>query len=167
MAQRCGYPFSAGTNMFEVHISIFFCLFLVWISNPKLFHLQFYADIELMIGEGGGGTKYFITCCRDTGSDALTLFDSDWQFLGNLDNYIGYGQFTFCWYGNRAPEYLPFISVRMRLVNPDGTPWVPRGLRVLLSVLSDRRCRDSVSQGKDQKIRGISTWALAQIVKFL
>jgi hypothetical protein len=46
--------------------------------------------LRLIPGLGGDGTSYGIIAINDTGSDILTIFDTDIPLLGNSDGYTGW-----------------------------------------------------------------------------
>jgi hypothetical protein len=81
-AQKHAYghgPF--GVNFHEVSIGLF--------SNARSlnFFLQIRMLLRLMPQFGGDGTVHGIIAMNDTGSDALTLFDTDLPLLGNIQAY--------------------------------------------------------------------------------
>ncbi|KAI9768493.1 MAG: hypothetical protein M1840_004903 [Geoglossum simile] len=63
---------------------------------------------------GGDGTIHGLIALNDTGSDILTLFDTDMACLGNAQ---GYG----AWVG--AVDVCPSVLVEIQLVRDDNSPW--------------------------------------------
>jgi hypothetical protein len=53
---------------------------------------------RLIPDQGGDGTICGIIAMNDTGSDVLSLFDTDILYLGNLQGYTG-------WLGNTTIRY--------------------------------------------------------------
>jgi hypothetical protein len=71
----------------------------------------------------GDGTVYGIIAMNDTGSDILSLFHSDLQYLGNIQGYTGWRGFIPISYGNGAVQHYLKIRVEVQLVKDDNTPW--------------------------------------------
>jgi hypothetical protein len=72
---------------------------------------------------GGDGTVRGIIAMNDTGSDILSLFNSDLQHLGNIQGYTGWRGVIPISYGNGAIQHYPKIRVEVQLVRDDNTPW--------------------------------------------
>ncbi len=72
---------------------------------------------------GGDGTVHGIIAMNDTGSDILSLFYSDLQYLGNTQGYTGWRGVIPISYGNGAIQYYVRIKVEVQLVRDNNTPW--------------------------------------------
>jgi hypothetical protein len=60
---------------------------------------------------------------NDTGSDILSLFDTDLQYLGNHQQYAGWlGHVAIC-YANGAIGIHRKIRVQVQLVKNNNSPW--------------------------------------------
>src|SRR5271163_4247257 len=58
--------------------------------NTKNFFFQLRMLVRLKPQRGGDGTIHGIIAMNDTGSDILTLFDTDLLHLGNIQGYTGW-----------------------------------------------------------------------------
>ena len=73
---------------------------------------------------GGDGTVCGIIAMNDTGSDMLTLFDSDLPYLGgNIQGYLGWNGYTNITDANGGNALLETILVQVQLVRNDSTQW--------------------------------------------
>src|SRR5436305_5522084 len=79
--------------------------------------------VRLMPNQGGDGTLHGIIAMNDTGSDILSLFRSDLQYLGNMQGFTGWLGVIPIGYGNGAVQYYLRIEVEVQLVRDDNTPW--------------------------------------------
>ncbi len=72
---------------------------------------------------GGDGTFCGVIVLNDTGSNIFTVFTSDFQHLGNTqeyDGWIGDGSVTDA---NGTATVLPQLIVQVRLVDNHSEPW--------------------------------------------
>jgi hypothetical protein len=60
---------------------------------------------------------------NDTGSDTLTLFDTDLPQLGNIQGYAGWQLAIGITDANGTTTVFQTILVQVRLVRDDNTPW--------------------------------------------
>jgi hypothetical protein len=72
---------------------------------------------------GGDGTVHGIVTMNDTGSDVLSVFNTDLTLLGNNNGYNGWGFLAFITDANGTVTALPTISVQVQLVRDNNTPW--------------------------------------------
>ena len=72
---------------------------------------------------GGDGTIHGIIAMNDTGSDILTLFDTDLLQLGNIQQYIGWQLPISVIDANGGSAFFDRIFVQVQLVQDDNTPW--------------------------------------------
>jgi hypothetical protein len=79
--------------------------------------------IRLDPDQGGDGSTYGIIALNDTGSDILTLFDVDLQYLGNLQEYTGWGGFMPIVNASGTHDFLRTVVVQVRLVTNEIEPW--------------------------------------------
>jgi hypothetical protein len=79
--------------------------------------------LRLTPDRGGDGTVHAITAMNDTGSNILTVFDTDMLYLGNLQGYTGRLEDAMISYANGAVNMLPVILVQVQLVRDDNSPW--------------------------------------------
>ncbi len=79
--------------------------------------------VRLIPSQGGDGTVHGIIAMNDTGSDILSLFQSDLQYLGNMQGYAGWLGVIPISYANGATQYYPRIKVEVQLVRDDNIPW--------------------------------------------
>ena len=78
-----------------------------------------------MPNQGGDGTSKFISLMNDTGSDVMTVLDTDFLELGHLSGWsggIGYGARTTA---DGSTSYQMTVQMRVQLVKNDGTPMGP------------------------------------------
>jgi hypothetical protein len=73
--------------------------------------------------QGGDGTTCGIIAMNDTGSDILTIFDTDRPFLGNMQAYFGWLGPTAVRNANGTMDVCPKISLQVQLVRDDDSPW--------------------------------------------
>jgi hypothetical protein len=59
----------------------------------------------------------------DTGSDILTLFNVDLQYLGNLQEYTDWGGFVPIVNASGTYDFLRTVMVQVRLVTNENEPW--------------------------------------------
>jgi hypothetical protein len=79
--------------------------------------------LRLIPDRGGDGTVQGIIAMNDTGSDILSLFNTDMPYLGNLQGYTGWLGNTAIRYANGAINIYPRILVEVQLVRNDDSPW--------------------------------------------
>lgn len=79
--------------------------------------------LRLIPNRGGDGTVHGIIAMNDTGSDVLSLFYSDLQYLGNRQGYTGWRGVIPISYGNGTIQYYARIKVEVQLVRDDNIPW--------------------------------------------
>jgi hypothetical protein len=72
---------------------------------------------------GGDGTVHGIIAMNDTGSDILSLFHSDLQYLGDTQGYTGWRGVIQILCANGTISLYPKIKVEVQLVRDDNTPW--------------------------------------------
>jgi hypothetical protein len=80
--------------------------------------------LRLTPQRGGDGTFHRITVMNDTGSNILSIFDTDMLHLGNAQGYAG-------WFGgvavrnaNGTVNRYPRIHVQVQLVRDDKSVWI-------------------------------------------
>jgi hypothetical protein len=76
-----------------------------------------------MPNQGGDGTVHAVIAMNDTGSNVLSLFDTDMPYLGNLQGYAGWLGNTMIRYANGTVNMRPMILVQVQLVRDDNSPW--------------------------------------------
>ena len=79
--------------------------------------------LRLIPDQGGDGTVHGIIAMNDTGSDILSLFDTDMPHLGNLQGYAGWLGNIAIRFANGAINIYPKILVEVQLVRNDDSPW--------------------------------------------
>jgi hypothetical protein len=79
--------------------------------------------LRLMPNRGGDGTVHGIITMNDIGSDVLSLFYSNLQYLGNRQGYTGWRGVIPISYVNGAIQYYARIKVEVQLVRDDNIPW--------------------------------------------
>jgi hypothetical protein len=79
--------------------------------------------LRLTPGLGGDGTIIGIIAMNDTGSDILTLFNTDLLALGNTQGYHGWLGRTGIMDATGTITFFPRILVQVQLVRDDDTPW--------------------------------------------
>jgi hypothetical protein len=79
--------------------------------------------LRLTPAYGGDGTIYGIIAMNDTGSDILTLFNTDFAHLGNIQGYMGWRLPAHIMHANGTVAVFPKLSVQVQLVRDDNTPW--------------------------------------------
>jgi hypothetical protein len=79
--------------------------------------------LRLMPHLGGDGTVCGIVAINDTGSDVLSLFHSDLQYLGNIQGYAGWLGNIAIACANGAINIYPRILVEVQMVRDNNTPW--------------------------------------------
>ncbi|KAI4148192.1 MAG: hypothetical protein LQ340_005188 [Diploschistes diacapsis] len=106
----------------------------VWISDGAVVQKEEYehtgkhyfhellALIRLSLWAGGDGSTTNITMMNDTGSDIMTLLDTDLANLGNLDNYIGGTDIIPISSANGIVEYLWRHYLDVQLCTQAGEP---------------------------------------------
>ena len=72
---------------------------------------------------GGDGTVHGIIAMNDTGSDMLTLFNTDLLRLGNIQNYNGWQMETVIVDANGVMTPFPSLRVQVQLVDNENVPW--------------------------------------------
>jgi hypothetical protein len=72
---------------------------------------------------GGDGTVHGIIAMNDTGSNILSLFHSDIQHLGNIQEYDGWAGVASVSCASGAINNYPMIDVEVQLVRDDNTAW--------------------------------------------
>jgi hypothetical protein len=79
--------------------------------------------LRLPLQRGGDGTTCGITVMNTTGSDILSLFDTDMQHVGSFQEYTGQlGQVTLGNADGMISSY-PRVHVQVQLIRDDGSPW--------------------------------------------
>ena len=79
--------------------------------------------VRLTPQQGGDGTVHRIIVINDTGSNLLTLFDTDMSLLGNLQGYTGWrGDATVTNASGITNNYRR-LRVQVQLVRDDDSPW--------------------------------------------
>jgi hypothetical protein len=72
---------------------------------------------------GGDGTVHGIIAMNDTGSEILTLFNTDITHLGTFQGYTGWlGQVGILDANGTIVNY-PWLEVQVQLVRDDDSPW--------------------------------------------
>jgi hypothetical protein len=79
--------------------------------------------LRLTPGLGGDGTIIGIIAMNDTGSDILTLFNTDLLALGNTQGHHGWLGRTGIMDATGTITFFPRILVQVQLVRDDDTPW--------------------------------------------
>jgi hypothetical protein len=79
--------------------------------------------LRLIPDQGGDGTVHGIIAMNDTGSDILSLFDTDMPYLGNLQGYGGWIGNVAINYANGTTNVYPKLLVEVQLVRNDNSPW--------------------------------------------
>lgn len=79
--------------------------------------------VRLIPQVGGDGSFLPITVMNDTGSNALTLFTTDFQHLGNAEAYNGWVAASPIIDANGHSTTLPTLLVEVHLAGNDGNPW--------------------------------------------
>ena len=79
--------------------------------------------VRLIPELGGDGSMHGVICMNDTGSDVMTLFDTDLGYLGNLDEYRGWNPPINVCFANGERARHQSLSVQVQMVRNDGTPW--------------------------------------------
>jgi hypothetical protein len=79
--------------------------------------------LRLMPYEGGDGTVYGLIAMNDTGSDILSLFHSDLQYLGNIQGYSDWDGVVDISCANGIINSYPRICVEVQLVRDDNISW--------------------------------------------
>lgn len=79
--------------------------------------------LRLIPDQGGDGSVYGIITLNDTGSDILSLFDTDILNLGNFQGYNGWLGYTEIGYANGATNIYPRILVQVQLLRDDNSVW--------------------------------------------
>jgi hypothetical protein len=87
------------------------------------FFFQLRMLLRLMPQRGGDGTVHGIIAMNDTGSDVLTLFDTDMPHLGNIQAYAGWRGQTAVRNANGTIDICPEILVQVQLARDDSSPW--------------------------------------------
>lgn len=90
------------------------------------FFLQIRMLVRLIPAHGGDGTIHGIIAMNDTGSDMLTLFNTDLDALGNMQGYSGWQLPSAVLDANGTITVFRTIVVQVRLARGDNTPWVLR-----------------------------------------
>ena len=72
---------------------------------------------------GGDGTIHGIIAMNDTGSNILTLFDTDLLQLGNVQGYGGWQMPAETYDATGAATLFSTLYVQVQLVNDDNMPW--------------------------------------------
>lgn len=75
-------------------------------------------EVRLCPELGGDGTRHGINVLNDTGSDVLTIFNTDLTSLGNYEQYAGWLGYVFIGGCNGNVEMLLSLMVDIRLVRP-------------------------------------------------
>ena len=90
-------------------------------------YLNFFLQIRMLLrltpAHGGDGTIHGVIAMNDTGSDMLTLFNTDLAVLGNMQGYTGWQVPTAVIDANGTTTAFQTIVVQVRLVRGDDTPW--------------------------------------------
>jgi len=79
--------------------------------------------VRLKPQRGGDGTIHGIIAMNDTGSDILTLFDTDLLHLGNIQGYTGWPGPVAVGNANGTVGVYPLIHVQVQMVRNDCSPW--------------------------------------------
>ena len=72
---------------------------------------------------GGDGTVHGIIALNDTGSDILTLFDTDLPRLGNIQGYTGWLLPSAIIDASGVITLFSTLRVQVQLAREDNTPW--------------------------------------------
>lgn len=80
-------------------------------------------SLRLTPALGGDRTVYDITALNDTGSDMLTLFDTDLPHLGNIQGYAGWVLPTAVNDASGVVTLFPTLRVQVQLVGDGDLPW--------------------------------------------
>lgn len=81
-------------------------------------------EVRLCPELGGDVTRHGISVLNDTGSDVLTIFNTDLTSLGNHEQYTGWLGFVDICGCNGDVEMLLSLMVEIRLVRPGSlVPW--------------------------------------------
>ncbi len=72
---------------------------------------------------GGNRTVHGIIAMNDTGSDILTLFNTDLALLGNVQGYTGWRLLTVVGDGDDTATAFRTIAVQVQPVRDDNTTW--------------------------------------------
>ncbi|OBT80673.1 hypothetical protein VF21_00361 [Pseudogymnoascus sp. 05NY08] len=120
------------------------------VFGPK--HHEVRMLLRLIPELGGSGEIHGIFALHDTGSDTLTLFDTDFSSLGNTVNYLGWAGSINVRNASGTVEALQMIIVQVKLVTYNDMSWTgwieefavvrPAGLGVVR--LSGMGVRDAV-----------------------
>ncbi|KFY93683.1 hypothetical protein V498_04305, partial [Pseudogymnoascus sp. VKM F-4517 (FW-2822)] len=81
--------------------------------------------LGLTLAKGGDGTIWGIIVMNDSGSDALTIFDTDLLQLGGVGAYRGWCGIADISSANGAVDHCLLVMVEVQLVQDDLTPWTP------------------------------------------
>ena len=79
--------------------------------------------LRLAPQRGGDGTVHGITVMNDTGSDILSLFNTDMPHLGNAQGYTGWLGQVAVRNANGTINSYRRIHVQVQLVRDDNSPW--------------------------------------------
>lgn len=79
--------------------------------------------VRLIPALGGDGTTHGIIAMNDTGSDMLTLYTSDFMYLGNFNLYAGWQVLVGVTDANGMVRYFQSILVQVLLVGNGDIPW--------------------------------------------
>jgi hypothetical protein len=79
--------------------------------------------LRLLPEQGGDGTISGIIVMNDTGSDVLTLFNTDLAELGNIQAYAGWLGMAAISGANGAIDWCPMLAVQVQLVRNDLSSW--------------------------------------------
>lgn len=81
-------------------------------------------EVRLCPELGGDGTRHGISVLNDTGSDVLTIFNTDLMRLGNYEQYTGLLGYVYIGSCNGDIEMLLSLLVDIRLFRPSSlVPW--------------------------------------------
>ena len=81
-------------------------------------------EVRMRPNLGGDGTKLGIFVLNDTGSSALTIFDTGLTQLGNIDIYYGWCHDIYVVIANGARERLQSLWIETRFVESASlVPW--------------------------------------------
>ena len=78
--------------------------------------------LRLMPQRGGDGTVHGIIAMSNTGSDRLTIFDTDMPHVGNIQPYTGWRGQTAIRNANGTTDVYPEVLVQVQLVRDDNSP---------------------------------------------
>ena len=79
--------------------------------------------MRLTLVEGGSGQWFYIRMMNDTGSDIMTMFDTDFAQLGDLTFYFPLYDRRQINNANEFIEFLYTIDLEVQLVRESGEPW--------------------------------------------